>query len=609
MHVLGTAGHVDHGKSTLIERLTGIDPDRLAEEKARGLTIDIGFAWMTLPSGREIGIIDVPGHERFVSNMLAGVGSIDATIFVVAANEGWKPQSEEHLAILDLLGARGGVVALTKSDLVSRDERDAVAAAVAGRLEGTALEGAPIVPVSAVTGDGLDGLIAAIEQMLDRTPESADHGRPRLFVDRSFSIKGAGTVVTGTLTGGRLRVDDEVEILPGGGTGRIRSIQTHKKNREEASPGSRVALNIAGLDRSAIRRGDAVVHPGRWKPAKVLDVWMHPVRSIGHAVGARGAYKLHVGSAEVDARLRLLDARVVTDDGSFARLALSEAIVADAFDRFVLRDIGRGETVGGGVILDPHPVRARLTTAEKGERVAELGARRSAGRQGVASAVIEERGCVPAADLHWLAGIAPPDGPVRGYAVSSAWLGRATEALAGALQAFHEANPLARGMPREEAKAAAGFNEAKLFSALCDALTDQIASEGPLLRLNSHHVTLSPEHQAARDRVMATLESAGLAPPPLKELVASHGAALVAALADGGEIVTVSADIAFARDRFEDAKLAIAVAIGDEGPLTASRIREVLGTSRKYLIPLLEHLDGTGFTKRSGDVRVLGDGA
>ena len=609
MHVLGTAGHVDHGKSSLIERLTGIDPDRLAEEKARGLTIDLGFAWLMLPSGREVGIVDVPGHERFVSNMLAGAGSIDATIFVVAANEGWKPQSEEHLAILDLLGARGGVVALTKSDLVSHDQLETVGAAIAGRLEGTTLEGAPIVPVSVITGDGLDELVVAIERMLDLTPESADRDRPRLFVDRSFSVKGAGTVVTGTLTRGRLRVDDEVTILPGGGTGRIRSIQTHKRTREEARPGSRVALNLAGLDRDEIRRGDAVVRPSGWRPTELLDVWVRPVRGIGLPLGGRGAYKLHVGSAEVDARLRLLDGRAAAVDGSYARLTLSAPIVAEAFDHFVLRDVGRSRTVGGGVILDPHPVRSRLGAAEKRARIVELSVRRAAGRSGLAASVIEERGCISAADLRWLAGIAPSEGPLRGYAVSSAWLEHATDALVGALRAFHEANPLVRGMPREEARTAAGFADARLFSALAEALADRIASDGPLLRLTSHRVTLSPEHQAARDRALGTLRAAGLAPPPLKELVASHGAALVSALADGGEIVKVSDGIAFARERFDDAKRVIAAAIADEGPLTASRIRELLGTSRKYLIPLLEHLDATGFTKRSGDARVLGDGA
>ncbi|MEX2558038.1 MAG: selenocysteine-specific translation elongation factor [Actinomycetota bacterium] len=608
MHVLGTAGHVDHGKSTLIERLTGIDPDRLAEEKARGLTIDLGFAWLTLPSGREVGIVDVPGHERFVSNMLAGAGSIDATIFVVAANEGWKPQSEEHLAILDLLGARGGVVALTKSDLVGRDQLDATASAIAGRLEGTALEGAEVVPVSAATGDGLDELVAAIERMLDRTSPSPDLGRPRLFVDRSFSVKGAGTVVTGTLTGGRLRVGDEIAILPGDGTGRIRSIQTHKRDRDEAEPGSRVALNVAGLDRSEIRRGDAAVHPGRWRPTTLLDVWMRPVRGLGRAVGARGAFKLHVGSAEVDARLRWIEAQPTEGgEGAFARLTLGEEIIADAFDRFVLRDSGRSETVAGGEILDPHPARRPLGAAERSQRITDLSARRDAGREGFAASVIEERGVVAAADLRWIAGAGGPYGPLRGYAVSPAWLARSTESLLATLRAFHIVNPLARGMPREEARAAAGSIDPKVFAALLDALPDHVSSEGPLIRLATHRVTLSPEHQAARDRLIHALEAGGLAPPPMKELVATHGAPLVAALADSGEIVVVATDIVFAHEVYERARRAIADAVRAEGPLTASRIREVLGTTRKYLIPLLEHLDAVGFTKRSGDVRALAD--
>jgi selenocysteine-specific elongation factor len=609
MYVLGTAGHVDHGKSTLIERLTGIDPDRLSEEKARGLTIDLGFAWLTLPRHGEVGIIDVPGHERFVTNMLAGVGSIDATIFVVAANEGWKPQSEEHLAILDLLGARGGVVALTKCDLVGGTELDAAAAAIAGRLAGTTLERAAIVPVSATTGRGIDELITAIDRMLDRTPQSPDLGRPRLYVDRSFSIKGAGTVVTGTLTGGRLRVEDEVEILPRAVSGRVRSIQTHKRHRDDAEAGSRVALNIAGLDRSDIVRGDAVVRPASWRPTKVLDVRLRVVRGVGHAVGPRGAYKLHLGSAEVDARLRLLDATGLTaNDESYARITLGEEIVADTFDRFVLRDNGRSETVAGGTVLDAHPARARLTALDVPRRIAELRARHGAGRGGLVAALLEERGPLAAADLVWLAGASPADGPLRGYVSSPAWLAGVTESVTRTLRRFHEDNPLARGMPREDVRNAAGIDDPKLFAALVDALAKTVAVDGRLLRLASHRITLSADQQAARDRLVGELEAAGFSPPPLAELVAAHGANLVAALVDSGEIVKVSPDIAFARDRFEDGKRAIAETIKTEGPATASRIRDVLGTSRKFLIPLLEHLDAAGFTVRDGDVRVLGDG-
>ena len=603
MHVLGTAGHVDHGKSTLIERLTGIDPDRLAEEKERGLTIDLGFAWLELPSGREVGIVDVPGHERFVSNMLAGAGSIDATIFVVAANEGWQPQSEEHLAILDLLGARGGVVALTKCDLVHEEERATTARAVVGRLEGTVLDGAPIVPVSASTGSGLDALVGEIERLLDRTPQAEDRGRPRLFVDRSFSIKGAGTVVTGTLTGGTFRVEDQVAVLPGGGTARIRSIQTHKRKRDTAEPGSRVALNLGGLDRDEITRGDAVVLGGQWRPTDVLDVSVRTIRGLDRALSSRGAYKLHLGSAEVDARLRLLGGPDLRPSATgFARITLASPIVADAFDRFVLRDASRDRTVAGGEVLDPHPAHRRI--GDPARREAELENRRAAGRLGLADAVISERRVVSLEDLRWLAGAVTVSEPLKGYAASAGWLADATERVTRALDEFHAANTLARGMPRDMLRAAAGFDDAKLFAALL-AATPGIVEEGTLVRRADHRISLSPGERAARDAMIDAVEAGGFSPPLLGELAATHGRALVEALIGSGDLVQISRELALTQKRYEEAKSAIARSIREDGPATAARIRDVLGTSRKYLIPLLEHLDAVGFTKRSGDLRML----
>jgi selenocysteine-specific elongation factor len=610
VHVLGTAGHVDHGKSTLIERLTGIDPDRLAEEKARGLTIDLGFAWFTLPSGREAGIVDVPGHERFVHNMLAGAGQIDAAIFVVAATEGWKPQSEEHLAILDLLGAGGGVVALTKRDLVSGEELARVRADVGKRVAGTMLEGAAMVPVSAVTGDGMADLIASLDALLGRIPPSPDRGRPRLWVDRAFSIKGSGTVVTGTLTGGSLGVDDEVEVLPAGARSRVRSIETHKRRRDSAEPGSRVALNLAGLERAAIARGDAIVRPGQWRATDLLDVWIRPVRDIDHAIAARGTYTLHLGSAEVDVRLRLLDIRAIEPGGeALARLQLAAPLAAEPFDRFVLRDVGRSATVAGGRVLDPHPAVRRLSGREKEKRVAQLEARQRAAREELPALVVDERGALPADEIALLAGAELPPGPLRGYAVSPAWLSERTEALIGALAAFHAANSLSRGMPREDARAATGLTDARLFAALEDALGDRITSDGPLLSLASHRVTLTPEQEAVRLRVLADLDAAAYSPPTLTELSSAHGSSLIQALVDAGELVRVSRDFALTSERYAAAKAAIAEAARSEGPLTTSRIRELLGTSRKYAIPMLEHLDSVGFTKRSGDVRTVADGA
>jgi selenocysteine-specific elongation factor len=612
MHVLGTAGHVDHGKSTLVHRLTGIDPDRLAEEKVRGLTIDLGFAWLALPSGREVGIVDVPGHERFVHTMLAGVGPVDAAIFVVDAAEGWKPQSEEHLAILDLLGTRGGVVVLTKRDLVAEAELDRVAHEVKGRLAGTALDAAEVVAVSAVTGEGMEELVAALERLLERTPPAPDRGRPRLWVDRSFTIRGAGTVVTGTLAGGALREGEEVEVLPGGRRARIRAIETHRRRRHRAEPGSRVALNLAGIERDEVGRGDAVVTPGAWRATDLLDVWMRPVRGLGEPVAPRGSYTVHVGSAEVPARLAFLDAASLAPGGeAYARLVLARPVAVDAFDRFVLRDTGRRATVAGGVVLDPHPAERRLRGPDRARRGAELRARRAAGQEGLAARVVEERGVVAAADLRWMAGVEAPPGPLRGYAASEAWLAGMAEALTATLERFHRARPLERGMPREDARAALGERDPRLaadprlFAALLEALADRVVAEGPLLRLASHRVTLSPEERAARERILARLEEAGFAPPSLEALAREHGRALVAVLLEGGDLVRVAPDIAFTRARYEEARRRIAEAARREGPLTASQIRTLLGTSRKYAIPLLEHLDAVGFTRRSGDLRTV----
>ena len=610
MFVVGTAGHVDHGKSTLITRLTGIDPDRLAEEKARGLTIDLGFAWTTLPSGREIGIVDVPGHERFVHNMLAGAGQIDAVIFVVDANEGWRPQSEEHLAILDLLGARGGVVALTKID--TAPDAAAADASVRDRLIGTVLHDARIVPVSAVTGEGIDALVAAIDALLDATPERADLGRPRLFVDRSFTIKGAGTVVTGTLTGGRLRDGDEVEVLPAGARARIRSLQTHRTSRTEAVPTSRVALNLAGLDRREIRRGDAVVTPGRWRATTIIDVRLHGVRSLDHPVTARGAYLLYAGTAETPARLRLFDAdRIDARTDAFARITLTDAIVAQAGDRVVLRDTGRQQTVAGGIILDAHPPQGRASD----ERLAQLAARAEAATPAaLATLAVEERGVIPVADLAWLAGAEPGADPsphpgpgvrLATHIASRAWFDDATGRIMRALERFHRDAPLERGMDREALRRAGGPGDARLFDEVLAAMGAALAQEDTIVRLASHRVTLPPDLEAAREKLLAELDAAGFSPPPLAELAARYGAPLLKALVDAGELIKVSPDIAYAATRLGDAKRLIADAAGREGPLTASRIKQVLGTSRKYAIPLLERLDADGFTRRDGDVRTV----
>ena len=394
MNVIGTAGHVDHGKSTLVERLTGIDPDRFAEEKRRGLTIDLGFAWLGLPSGAEVGLIDVPGHERFIKNMLAGAGGISVCLFVVAANEGWKPQSAEHLSIVHLLGIRHGVVALTKADLVDDEALEKVRADVRTRLAPSSMSDAPIVACSATTGAGLDELVSALDDAVAGAPKAPDLGRPRLWVDRVFTISGAGTVVTGTLGGGAVREDMEVEIAPEGRRARVRGIQSHKKKASEIGPGNRVALNLAGLDREGAERGDAIVEPRKWRPTSLIDVDLAvlPADISGHAhqVTAKGSHLLYLGSAETPVRVKLLDAdELGPGQRGFAQLTLRDPLPVARGDRFVLRDAGRKLTFGGGRVLDPLPRRARSGDAD---RLLLLERLRGASPDEAATALVEASG-------------------------------------------------------------------------------------------------------------------------------------------------------------------------------------------------------------------------
>jgi selenocysteine-specific elongation factor len=601
LHVVATAGHVDHGKSSLIVRLTGIDPDRWEEEKRRGLTIDLGFAWGTLPSGREIGFVDVPGHERFVRNMLAGVGPVRLVLFVVAADEGWKPQSEEHLAIVDVLGAHAGVVALTKTDLVDEETLALAEEEVRDRLSGTALDRSVVVACSAVTGRGLDELRAALDDMIAAAPPPPDIGRPRIDIDRSFTIRGAGTVVTGTLTGGTLSVGDEVVVHPAGRSARIRSLQTHRRAVDTARPVSRVAANLAATSREEAVRGDVLARPGQWRPTSALEVSLRPVRSLDHPLAARGAYKLYSGSAERDVRLRLYP------DG-YARIRLSRPIVAAVGDRFVLREAGRRETVAGGVILDPMPPHRPGP-----EPVARLRRREGAGPEGMAAVVVKERGRVRAADLAALTGSEPGTVPgaerVGRWWVDGTVIRRTEEAIERALGAYHGEHPLRPGMEAAELRRALGPEE--LVAAVLDRLErdGRVVREGTLVRSTSHQVSLGPQEEEA-GRLVEAVAAGEPTPPTVRELLdGGFSRDLVEACLATGRLVRASADVlvtpGFARRAEEVARQQAA---GPEG-LTVSGFREALGTSRKYAVPILEWLDARAVTRREGDVRRPGPAA
>jgi selenocysteine-specific elongation factor len=610
MHVVGTAGHVDHGKSALVERLTGIDPDRFAEEKRRGLTIDLGFAWLRMPSGLEVGIVDVPGHERFIKNMLAGAGSISVCLFVVAANEGWMPQSAEHLCALDVLGVKAGVVALTKSDTVDAETLAMAHDDVRDHLIGSSLQGTPVVACSAVTGEGLEELVTELDRAVRAAAPLPDVGRPRLWVDRVFTISGAGTVVTGTLAGGTFAVGDEVEILGEGDRGhgprraRVRAIQTHKKKVERIGPGNRAALNLAGLERHGAVRGDAVVSPGRWRSTARVDAHIRvmPVELAGteHEVTEKGAHLLYSGSAETPVRLGLLDSdRLRSGQDGYARIYLRDPLPLGRGDRFVLRDAGRVLTFGGGEVLDPLPGAA----GPKRSRVSLLERLTGAPGERALAAIVEHEGILRADDaiLRTGADKSPGVTALGGLLISQEKMQELNESLVEALARYHASRPLEQGMPREQLRAATSLDGAA-FDALMTHL-DDVVPEGALVRLAAHSVQLAPDEQRARDRLIHSLESSGFAPPPRRELEAKP--ALLRALADSGELVRIN-DFYLTRRHANEARRKVREAIETAGPLTVAQIRDLLGTTRKYAVPLCEWLDQTGATRRRGDVRVLG---
>jgi selenocysteine-specific elongation factor len=606
MHVIGTAGHVDHGKSALIQRLTGIDPDRFEEEKRRGLTIDLGFAWLTLPSGNEIGVVDVPGHERFIKNMLAGAGGISVCLFVVAANEGWMPQSTEHLAILDVLGVGSGVVALTKSDTVDADALEVARAQAKEHLGRTGLASAPVVAVSAVTGDGLEELVARLDEAVAGARAPADRGRPRLWVDRVFSISGAGTVVTGTLSGGSLEADREIEISPEGRRARIRSIQSHKKQLRSVGPANRVALNLVGLDRGSTRRGDAVVAPSDWRPTRVIDakVRVFPEWAVGpdHVFTERGSHLLYIGSAEMPVRVKLLDsASLRPGQDGLAQLYLRDPLPLARGDRFVLRDAGRVLSFGGGEVLDPLAARTQRSDATHLTLLRRL---TGASKTEALNALIEVEGMLDAHEALLRTGLSSiPAGTqtLGDLLVSSERLASLQSSVRAALVEHHSAKPLETGMQRATVRAATGLAPGT-FDALIESLAD-VETVGARLHLSSHAVSMSPEQQRARDEVIATLEAGGFTPPLSKDLAADRD--LLRALVESGELVRIG-DFYLTAARAKDARERVRGAIEREGPMTVAQIRDLLGTSRKYAVPLCEWFDQTGATLRRGDTRILG---
>jgi selenocysteine-specific elongation factor len=628
---VGTAGHIDHGKTSLVKALTGIDTDRLPEEKARGITIDLGFAFLEEPPGLTIEIVDVPGHERFVKNMLAGVGGIDLAMLVVAADEGVMPQTREHLAICSLLHIQTGLVALTKADLVEADWLDLVRDDVAQLLRGTFLAGAPIVAVSAKTGQGLATLRTTLRDVAEAVPpRRADH-LPRLPIDRVFTVKGFGTVVTGTLMAGRFAGDDRVEVYPKGLGAKIRGLQTHGRAVPEVTAGQRTAINFQGIERAAVERGDVVGLAGTLVASGLVDGTLELLADAPRPLKSRDRVRFHAGTSEIMARVLLID-RPQLEPGqrAFARFRLEGLLVAQPGDRFVVRSYSPITTIGGGTLLDIDPPRfkrrapalmAHLALLEAGSpqegveehvrhagvsgvRVTALGGRVPLGPERLREILgeLERAGRLLAIERDWY--LHPEsDARLRGLALT-------------ALEEFHRAHPLRLGMSREELRGRTGGVDERVFAHLLGRLDAEgaVRAERDKVRLASHEVRLTSEQQRAVDRMEQEFLKAEAAPPSPEEALARAGLsgdeehALFQLLVAEKRLVRVKESLYFHASALDQIQEKVVGLLRERKEIGPGDIKDLLGISRKYAIPLLEHLDARRVTTRVGEKRVLRGG-
>ncbi len=642
MSCIGTAGHIDHGKSTLVKVLTGIDPDRLAEEKERGMTIDLGFAWLTLPNGREVSIVDVPGHEGFIKNMLAGVGGIDAALLVVAADEGVMPQTREHLAILDLLRVQRGVVALTKADLVDEEWLELVREEVAEQLKPTTLAGAEIIPVSAYTGQGIPALLAQLERILDELQERQNIARPRLPVDRVFTMTGFGTVVTGTLLDGMFRLGQEVEVLPPGLKTRIRGLQTHRHQVEVATPGSRVAMNLANVPRTELERGNVVTLPGQLQNTMLVDTRVQLLADAARPLGHNTLVDFYSGSQEVPAKVRLLDVEeLMPGHSAWAQLRLSRPAVVARRDRFILRIPSPSMTIGGGQVIDvqpryhrrfQQPVLNALETLERGSPdelvLAALDRRQESSRAGAKSLhglvgyelaeIVKQSNLSQDVTQQTLESLLSER---RVRRLGSLWFAQTVwEALkeesTRLVSEQHRQYPLRSGLSKEEWRTRINLSPkmaSEVFLALQQEgqLAEAISisgTSGGFIRLPGFVPTFNAAQQQRVEQLLRLFREHPFNPPGRAEAETIVGAEVLASLIEQGQLVKLggSSDaLLFLRENYEEAIAKLVAYLQEHGKMTAAEARDVLGTTRKYILPLLEHMDERRITRRIGDERLL----
>jgi selenocysteine-specific elongation factor len=614
MFVIGTAGHVDHGKSVLIKALTGIDPDRLREEKERGMTIDLGFAWLKLPSGQEVGVVDVPGHERFVRNMLAGVGGIDLALLIVAADEGVMPQTREHLAILDLLDITKGIVVITKKDLVDNELLSLVKLEIEELIQPTSLAGSPIVAVSAVSGEGMADLVSAIDRILASAATSRDIGRPRLMIDRAFTIAGSGTVVTGTLVDGTLKTGQEVEILPSGLKARLRGLQTHKTRIDMAYPGSRVAANLTGVATTQLERGDVLTTPSWLLPTTRVDVRLRMLSNLKHPLRHGTAIDFFSGASEVTAKVHLLDKeKLDSGDISWAQLTLARPVALINGDHFIIRS--PMDTLGGGIIVESHAPRHRRFRPEVVQNLklraegttgdvvfATLEANQPVGPEELAikcDVGIEDINGVISELVKGARVIVVGQGKQSLLFTISGWERLATKAE-DAVKNYHRKFPTRAGMPKGELSsklklASASIALQKLFE------SGILVEEGPVVHLPEHQIRLSQQQREKVDNFLRLLRENPYSPPSDVTIEPE----LLNVLIEQHQVVKASDGVIFSAAAYEEMVRKVISYAKEKGKVTLAEVRDMLGTSRKYTQALLEYMDEKKITRRVGDERIL----
>ena len=615
MFVVGTAGHVDHGKSTLVQALTGINPDRLREEKDRGMTIELGFAWLKLASGIEISIVDVPGHERFIKNMLMGSGGVDVALLLIAADEGPMPQTREHLAILDLLGVSTGLVIITKKDIVDQDWLDLVTLDVEEMLKNTSLANAQILAVSAEKGDGIDELKTALDDLISRLPEPPDTGSPRLPVDRSFSITGFGAVVTGTLTGGTLKAGGEVEILPSGNKARIRSLQVHEKSQDKVSPGTRVAVNLSGIDHVDVRRGDLITAPNWLNPSTAFDSIIQVLEEAPRPLRHNHKVILFTGTRETPATIRILEANHIDPGTSgWIQIKTQDKIPVIRGEYFVVRDTEN--TLGGGQVLEPNASRrrrndpttiSRLQTIASGSNedikfnalmdiepatIPELTDATGSTYEEVEDAIatLESQGRIRSIGTNQ-----------RYFLTSEGWH-RLKNTAIQSLSTFHSSYPLRLGMPLQDFRGRLKL-ESSPFNATVDSLIKlkTIATSDSTIRLVGHTASLSSDQEKETAKYLKEITTNRFSPSTLRDIDVE----LLQFLIERGDVVRVGEEIVYPTKAYEEMESKI-IDSGVEGrEITIASVRSIFGTSRKYTLAVLEHMDSKGITRRVGDNRFL----